>query len=304
MKIKSTFSAPLLCAVIYMLLLLSGLADALLLASDENIYLSVIVIQLVVLVIPTVFYVRLKGDAFLPRLRLRFFEADKILVILLSAALMILGSLLFSALLTAAGISNGQFSLYETFVPPGAAGLSNMLYGLVTFAALPALAEEFLFRSVILADYEPYGISSAVLMSALLFSMLHFHLPSLPVYFFCGVVLALVTYAARSVLAAMLTHFLYNLFGLFGQSFVNKVMAQLQNFEFFVVLLVLAFLLTLFLLFSEAERIYHNYAVQNKPSDYAVAKAHKKKTALFLESFLSPAFLMCLILYFIIIAGL
>lgn len=304
MKIKSTFSAPLLCAVVYALLLLSGFADALLLESGESVYLSVIVIQLLVLIIPAVFYVRLKGDAFIPKLRLRLFAADKLIIILLSATVMILGGLLLNALFSVAGVSVGRFSLYETYVPPGSAGISDALYMMVAFAALPALAEEFLFRSVILAEYEQSGIFSAVFMSSLMFSMLHFSLDSFPVYLFCGVMLAFVTYATRSVLAAVLVHFLYNLFGLFGQPYVHNVMAQLQHFDFFVIILALLFLFVLLLTFGEAERIYHNYAVSNKSSDYVLVKPHKRKVALFFEAFLSPAFLMCLLLYLIILAGL
>ena len=287
-----------------MLLLLSGFADALLLMSGDSIYLSVIVIQLLVIIIPTIFYVRLKGDSFLPRLRIRLFSADKLIIILLSVAIMVLGSLLLNTLFSAMGFSAGRFSLYETYVPPGSVDFSNALYVIVTFALLPALAEEFLFRSVILAEYEKTGVLSAIFMSAFMFSMLHFNLASFPIYFFCGVILAFVTYAARSVLAAVVVHFLYNLFGLFGQAYVNNVIAQLQHFELFVIILVLAFLLVLFLIFSEAERIYHNYAVSNKSSDYVTTKGRKSKIALFLEAFLSPAFLMCLLLYLIIIAGL
>lgn len=287
-----------------MLLLLSGFADSLLLNSGENIYLSVIVIQVLVLIIPTVFYTKLKGDGYVSRLRLRLFDADKFIVVLLAAAAMILGSMIINVCLSALGYSLGQFSLYETYASPSSQGFSDALYVIIAFAVLPAIAEEFLFRSVIIAEYEKSGILCAVFMSSLMFAMLHFSLANLPVYLFCGAMLALVTYVTRSVLAAVAAHFLYNMFGLFGQSYVNSVIAQLQNYVLFVFILVALFLLVLIFAFGEAERIYHNFAMQNKPSDYAETKKQKSRFALFFEAFLSPAFLMCLILYLIIIAGL
>ncbi len=300
MKIKNSFSAPLLCALVYLLMTLSGVFGTLLFSKDRNVYITIIAIQLFVLFLPALIYARLKGKGYAQKLRLRLFDADKLVFVLLVSLAMILGAMLINVGLTAAGHSLGRFSLYEMFATPGGVRGADTFYIIIAFALIPAIAEEFLFRSVIIAEYEPYGILSAVFMSALTFAMLHFSFAQIPVYLFCGSMLALLTYATRSVLAPIVAHFLYNMFGLFGQTYINTVIAQLQNYVLFVLILAGLFLLVLVLIFGEVERIYHNFSVQNKPSDYTKIKEGGKKSSLFFEAALSPAFLLCLLVYFII----
>jgi membrane protease YdiL (CAAX protease family) len=301
-KIKSTFGAPALAAGVFLLLFTSNYIDAALLRAQDNIYLSIIVLQLLVFLIPSFFYSKLRGEGFLSKLRLRFFEPDKIIFILLASAALILGSLIMSTALSSLGLTANQFSLYENYITPGVDGISDYLYVALAFAVLPAVCEEFLFRSVILAEYEQSGIFCAVTLSSALFAMLHFSFSKFPIFLFCGVVLAVITYITRSVLAAMAAHCIYNLFGLFGQAYVNRAVSHLQNYVLLQFALIGIFLFVLIFVFGEADRIYHNYAIQNKPSDYVITdiRLKNKKTSLFFEAVLSPAFLACFLLFLII----
>ena len=50
--------------------------------------------------------------------------------------------------------------------------LSLLLALLLAFCSVPALCEEFLFRGCILSNLLPYGKTTAILASAVLFSMI------------------------------------------------------------------------------------------------------------------------------------
>lgn len=72
-----------------------------------------------------------------------------------------------------------------------------------------ALAEEMLFRGVILSGLRRFGVFFGIAVSALLFTVMH-GLP-LPNYFVAGLVLALAAAATGSILVPIAIHFFHNL---------------------------------------------------------------------------------------------
>lgn len=83
------------------------------------------------------------------------------------------------------------------------------LVRLAGIACGAALAEELLFRGVILSGLRRFGVFFAVAGSALLFTVMHGLL--LPNYFVAGLVLALAAAATGSILAPIAIHFFHNL---------------------------------------------------------------------------------------------
>lgn len=265
-------------------------------AVDESGYLSMIVLQLLVFGLPSVFYSRLRGRKFLSHLRIRMTKVHDIPLLVYALGLMVSGGAIIC------------FFMYRFFPEAFAASSpaqvlsSNIgdsfvmgLYAVVAAAIVPAVTEEFLFRGVVLSEYERNGTVVAVIMSALTFSFIHFNFERMPVYFFNGIILALVVYATRSLLAAVIVHGANNVLALFFEVYIYRAaVRQGGGLVMFGFLTVCACLLFAVLFFGAAQKSYAEMAWNNIPSEHS----QKKKRGSFpyaVEPLLSPAFIALVI---------
>jgi len=298
MRIKNSFFAPILVLAVYILLFISGYINIELLQYKDNIYLSLIVIQIVIFILPGIFYCKIKGEGYFKRLRLSFFAPSKILFLLSALLVLFFGSALIKLALYYLGVGENIFSLYNTYVPPEEISISSIAYIILTFALLPAVTEEFLFRSILIAEYEESGIFCAVAMSSLLFAMLHFNLSQFPIYLFGGIVFALTAIITGSVFASIILHTANNILGIFLEDYLMRFIEQPQSEVFYSFSLIILFMLSLFLFLSGAEKIYYVYGLNGKdsPPEYETTESKPK---LFLEALIAPTFLFCILVYFI-----
>jgi membrane protease YdiL (CAAX protease family) len=86
---------------------------------------------------------------------------------------------------------------------------SVLLYYL-TVALLPALAEEFAFRGVIMGTLRPYSEPLALLISSATFALMHGNFVQIPFTFCCGLVFGFLVLRTNSLLPAIIVHFLNN----------------------------------------------------------------------------------------------
>ena len=284
----------------FVLLLLSRLMDVLVLDRDNE-YLVVVLLQILIFVIPGYLFLRFRGKRYANRLRLKMPKPDHIFLVASAAGVLITGCFLLSVLM--GSLSAGQsFVLYDTFTSRHDGTAAGVIYLIVAYAVLPAICEETIFRGILCAEFEGRGVVTAVAVSSLLFSMLHFNLPALPVYLFAGVVLALVLYATRSIFCAIIVHFLYNLFCLFGQSGFADFYVTQSATTLFLILMIAALLLCLAVFFGESSRLYRTYAGQGesdayRPAQTLAAAAVARNVAL---AFVSPGAIACVLLYLIV----
>ncbi len=252
---------------VYALLLLSRLVDAFFL-TEENQYLSTILLQLLIFPIPAYLYIRLRGKALSGKLALRL-PALSHLFLILSAILMLICGCTLLALIC--GMMNAQpsFTLYDTFssIHDGSAEASVRL--VLAYGILPAFCEELLFRSILCAEYENRGILYASLLSSLFFAFLHFDLTALPVYLFAGLVLAAVRYVTRSTIASMIVHLGYNLFGIFVQAGLSGYCRNTGSIGLLVILLIALLLLSSAFFCGEVARILKRRSLRGLLDDPA-----------------------------------
>ena len=284
----------------FVLLLLSRLLDALVLDRDNE-YLAVVLLQVLIFVIPGYLFLRYRGKGYAKRLRLRAPKFDHVLLIASAAGALIAGCFLLSVLM--GNLSAGQsFVLYDTFTSHQDGTTLGAVYLILAYAILPAVCEEIIFRGILCAEFERRGVACAIVVSSILFSMLHFNLPAMPVYLFAGIILALVLYATRSVFCTVIVHFLYNLFCLFGQSGFADFYVTQSATTLFLILMIAGLLLCLAVLFGESSRLYRAYAKEGasdayRPAQKASALETVKNTAL---AFASPAAIVCVVLYAVV----
>lgn len=301
MKWRGIMLAPGLVLCVYLLLLCARMIDPSMFG-DEDGYLTVVVMQMMIFLLPAAVYCRLRSRKFRARLRLRFVGLEQMLLLAAAVMVMVCGSLFIGFVTDNVEPTAGQFTLYDTFAHPTTGGVGSTLYVMLAYALLPAICEEFVFRAVLCAEFEANGVAASVAVSALFFAMLHFDLAQFPVYFFAGIVLAMVLYATRSVLGPIVVHAAYNLFGLFGRPYVTEFYSRTGSADLFIFMVIILFLLSLILFFSEASRAYRLYARRGIPSPHHRVRTKQEKASLpFLEAFVTPLGLVCALFYLIVI---
>lgn len=189
----------------------------------ENIL--IIPFQLLIFLLPVFVYLKYKGSEDhadpLKGLRLRLPRLYQLPLLIASLFLLICGNILVSLVFAGTGSLENGFTLYNTFVSRNNGGFFTSLYLIVAYAAVPAFCEELVFRALLCREYERHNVLMGIVVSSVFFAMLHFDLFLFPVYLFSGILLALTMYATGSSVASMVVHMAFNIFGLFGQNYLN-----------------------------------------------------------------------------------
>lgn len=299
-KFKETIFTPLLILVILVIVVAVNFIPAESIGIRDNPYLAVVVIQLLTYAIPALFYTRIRGKELTPGLRIRLFKPSHILFLFQATVLLLCGTVLISMLMykfaphafeLSAVTEYAAFAMNKRFF--------DGVYLVVAFAVLPAITEEFVFRGIVIGEYQKNGVVLASVISSAMFAMAHFSLVRFPVYFFSGIVLAIVTYTTRSVVASMLVHTINNAFVLLCEQYIiNAVDKQNVSLTLLVIILIALSLLSCMFMCFEANNIYNKYSETNVESDHIV----KDKRGIFqkiAKTFFSPTFLILVVVYVI-----
>jgi len=116
--------------------------------------------------------------------------------------------------------------------------LSGIIIYFITTAFLPALVEEFFFRGVIYGSLKKFGKVVAIVVSSVLFSLIHGNLVQIPFAFMVGLILGYITAEADSIWPAVIVHFLNNFMSCvltYIGVFFNE---SIQNFAFVIYMLI------------------------------------------------------------------
>ena len=289
MKIKGIHAAPALLIVISALLCGANLIDVEAISKNTNIYLTIMVLELIILGVPAAFFCILRGGSYGRNLRIKMMQTRHITITIWAFLFMTAGSIVLSFLM--------YYLFPDAFVASAlssiAAGESvSRFYLLIVFALLPALLEEFLFRGILSAEYSSYGASVAVVMSSLCFALLHFSFVRLPIYFFMGVILSLTAGATRSLMPPILIHAANNAFVLFFETYLYRIAGKHSGGLILLAFLIgVATLVFAILFFSRAEKLYYGYGVMNRPSPM-IRKRQPGELSLPAQAFLSPTFIL------------
>ncbi|PEZ80873.1 MULTISPECIES: type II CAAX endopeptidase family protein [Bacillaceae] len=83
-------------------------------------------------------------------------------------------------------------------------------YSIIMIGFSVAISEEILFRGILLKQYQRMNIKSAIILSALIFSIYHMTVGNLVFAFVIGISFALLTIYTGSIVPAIFFHFLVN----------------------------------------------------------------------------------------------
>jgi membrane protease YdiL (CAAX protease family) len=282
----------------FVLLLASRIIDTYLL-NRSNEYLSVVVLQLIIFALPAVVYIRLRGSLTPVRLRFAMLRTGHILLILSATLSIVTGGLLLSIVFGGIDSLQSSFSLYDTFISKNDGSAVSTIYLVMTYAVLPAICEEIVFRSILCAEYEDGGALRAIVFSSVFFGLLHFDLGLLPVYIFAGVMLSLTMYITRSVLASVAAHFLYNLFGLFSQPYITTFYKTTGSLGLFIIIITSLFIFSLSVFCGQAGRLFRRYSELNIKPTYPVEMKARDILLSFASGVRSLPAAICVVIYVI-----
>lgn len=264
--------------------------------NPTNLFLSIALVQIIVLVLPCMLYYLLKGRKLSSPMFLTAPSPRHIGLTLSGALALVVGSLLikfFYRAASAQGMDVGGF--FDRFsageADPPFAGV------LLSIVIIPAVCEELFFRGVVLAEYRLLGEGNAIVLSAVCFAMLHFSVSGFPIYLFIGLLLGVITSVSRSILPAMFLHLLSNTLNVYTSDQFLKIIMQ-KNGAFFVgFLLTVLFGVAIFLLFYNMEHMYRRYATE--PPEGSLPPKSRTYLA---KVFLSPTFLALIAVFLLVTA--
>lgn len=164
----------------------------------------VLLMSQIILVIPTVYYV-IKDRINLGEL-VRFKKlkiSTIILVILFAYAITPLLNLI--NMISMLFVKNDIQNMIEQIVNE-----KPMYIGIITVALIPSIFEEIVYRGIFYNEYRKINVLKGILLSALLFALLHMNFNQFFYAFIMGMVFAFVIEATDSILASIIIHFVIN----------------------------------------------------------------------------------------------
>jgi len=170
-------------------------------------YVGILVQQCLAMALPAVLYLLLKRPrATALRTRSLSFGAGVCLVLAAIATMFSISmfTTLWAVLMDALGLPT-----VGTGVPtPGTMG--ELALSMLVIGVAPALCEELLFRGLVFPSMERLGTRRALVISGLVFALMHGQITALPAHLLLGFVLGYLLVGYGSLMAPMLFHAAYN----------------------------------------------------------------------------------------------
>lgn len=131
-----------------------------------------------------------------------------------------LGILIYMLNVAISAVSNGiiqsfGYKNYTETTPSSLSPVQLFFFELVLVAILPAICEEFLHRGVLLQGIRSMGYKRAIVISGLLFGLIHFSITQTIYATVIGILLGFVAIASKSILPAIIIHFTNNFISLY-----------------------------------------------------------------------------------------
>lgn len=130
----------------------------------------------------------------------------------------------------AATVNQTLTSVFDVFVPTEAlaGGFSSMepyeiVLQFIVICVVPGFCEEFLFRGAILTNCLPFGRTKALLISSLLFAVMHQNFDQLLYTFVAGMVMGLIYERTGSIWPSTILHICNNFLSVITATVVSKL---------------------------------------------------------------------------------
>ena len=269
----------------------------------DRFFILAVISNICAFLLPAVFYVKLKGAGYTKNLKFGLPKLKHLSLVMYMFVVLVSGTILINSLMFfSSGTAVNPESVLTVFINTGGNPVYDMGV-LISFVLLPALCEEFFFRSVLSAEYEKYGVFCALILTSLAFAASHFSLKFFPSYFFAAVIFYIVAKITNSVLFSAVIHAGYNLYSIYLWDKLSGALQFEQNRFIFIFIIAVVFIVFIAFVLNSLESIYYNKAYNNEPSPVYLPENDSKsaKAAAFFKSLLSPTFIAVIVIFFIYI---
>jgi len=258
----------------------------------ERFLILALVMQVLTFAVPAMLYMKIfKGEGYVKQLNLTLPSLKHIPIVFYGLGAVISGTALLSSLIYFLG---GPLEIRAAAIDSG----GNPVYDIsvvAVFVLLPAVLEEFFFRSVMVGEYSRYGAVCACMISSAAFAMIRFSLALFPIYFFAGVILYIIVKATDSILFAVIVHAGGEFFNIYAWNRLSTVLIFEQNRFIFSFLATVIFVLFMIALLHSVEKTYYYKAYSDAPISLAGDNTAAKLSAV---RVLSPALFVVAVIYF------
>lgn len=178
--------------------------------NSTPIYLIEIFVPVFAAFIPSLFYFLFSGNSISKTITLKHVKFNLLVpLVFIGLAVAMLSNY-------ASDILAKNFSLFGlqnniNFDNSSSSLMQNILY-IVTTAVVPAFAEEFAFRGVLMGTLRKYGDCFAIIASSVMFGTMHGNISQIPFAFILGLIFAYVDCKANSIVPSIIIHFLNNFY--------------------------------------------------------------------------------------------
>ncbi len=147
---------------------------------------------------------------------------------------------------------------YEVPWPDNPVGVPGFILSVLSTIVVPALAEEFACRGVVLGYLKKFGEGFAVIVSAVMFGLMHGNFEQMPFAFLVGLVLGFVTVKSGTILIAMAIHAFNNGISLLFDYLPSSISDAAKNTSYavFLVVCLLLGIVALFMLGKKDDSVY------------------------------------------------
>ena len=135
-------------------------------------------------------------------------------------------------------------------------GVFGFLLVILSTAVTPALVEEFAMRGIVMGSLRKYGDGFAIIISAILFGLMHCNFMQIPFAFLVGLALAYAVIKTSSIWTGIIIHFINNLLSVFLDMLfrnIESVNIQSATTAIYFVVCLLCFFIGLFILGHKEE---------------------------------------------------
>lgn len=204
-----------------MLITLGGIAQT------REIYTGLLITEYLIILAPTVLYLKFKGYSIKDNLRLNKISFRQgILVVFI-----IIFSYPIAVFFNFIGITIlNTFTQLRPNPVPIPSTIQEFLLGFFVIAFTPGICEEAMFRGLIMSSYKKFGKRKAIIYSAILFGVFHFNAQNLLGPIYLGLILGIIAYRTNSLFSTIIGHTVNNTIALvIGYLITNVGLSDLEG---------------------------------------------------------------------------
>ena len=217
--------------------------------------------QILVFLIPTYLFLQItaygKGAKALSKeLGFGKIGAEHIFFMVFTALFMMSTSFVMNTLFYGVYKASEGFTILGIFTAGVKEYTVSLPYIILVYAAAPAIIEEFVLRGVVYSSLSKISSPLAVAGSSIISAIFGFSIGGFPAALFCALAYCFIRYITGSVVACMIVHFAFNLYGLFLQTNLSKYLLSQQNILMLLTVTLTVWLVCMALFFSECANIF------------------------------------------------